>query len=125
MQQRTCDPADRADVVARYVAAWGEADEAKRSALLRASCEPHLRYCDPGVFLQDRAELNAHLAELQRTFPGCRVAQDGEVEAYGSVARFRWQWSLADGTVRRRGVDFVRFSGEGRLEEVVGFFDPL
>lgn len=118
-------PGDRHQVIQLYVAAWGEASEEKRLALLHSSYEDACVYSDPGVSLPNLQALNAYLADLHRRFSGCRVNCEGALDTYSQYGRFRWNWSLGDGTVRRKGIDFVRFSTANRLQEVVGFFDPI
>ena len=112
-------------VIQQYVAAWGEANEASRLALLHSCYEDACVYSDPSVSLPNIQALTAYLADLHRRFPGCRVNRECEMDTYSEYARFHWNWSLGDGTVRRKGIDFVRFSPANRLREVVGFFDPV
>ncbi len=115
----------RSECVRRYVQTWSEADEAKRLGLLRSCYEESASYSDPAVCLDGLHRLNTYLGELQQSYPGCHIVQQSVLDTYSSFGRFTWLWALADGTVRRRGVDFVRFSPGNRLQTVIGFFDPL
>ena len=115
----------RQATIRTYAAAWCEFDPAKRLELLHACFEETGTYSDPTVFLESRARLNAYLGDLHGRFARSRVVQASELETYRNVGRFDWHWALEDGTVRRRGVDFVTFAESGKLQSVVGFFNPL
>lgn len=108
-----------------YCDVWCETDDAKRLQLLRTCFEDTGTYSDPTVHLESLTRLNDYLSDLHRRFPRSKVLLTSELQTYRNVGRFDWDWALEDSTVRRRGVDFVTFSGAGKLQGVVGFFNPL
>lgn len=111
--------------IARYGEAWCEPIEGTRFILLQSCYEQSATYIDPQEKFGSLQELSSYLGGLHQRFPGCRLVQEGEGDAFDSFGRFRWRWILGNATVRRREIDFVRFAPSKRLQEVVAFLTPF
>ena len=62
-----------AEVVATYGAAWGEADEAQRRALLEKAWSEDGVYLDPTGRADGREALVQHIGGFQQMMPGHRI----------------------------------------------------
>jgi hypothetical protein len=119
-------PAALTALIDGYCAAWGEAEPARRSAMLAQVMADDATYTDPTARVAGVAALVAHIGTVLAAMPGAKISRTSEVDAHHDVARFAWQMTLADGTALPEGVDFVDLAPDGaRIRGITGFFGPL
>ncbi len=109
---------------ATYMAAWGEADEGARRALLEQSWASEAVYLDPGGRADGREALVKHIAGFQQSFAGHTIEAATGVDAHGGYLRFGWRILGPDGNHVSEGVDFGTYDDSGMLTSIVGFFGP-
>ena len=112
------------EVVAAYGAAWAEADEAQRRALLEKAWAEDGVYLDPTGRADGREALVQHIAGFQQMMPGHRIDIASGVDEHDSYVRFAWKMLTPDGSVAMEGVDFGALGDDGKLKSIVGFFGP-
>ena len=110
------------EIVTKYMAAWNEADVARRNALLEQCWTDGGIYVDPGVELAGRDALAQHIAKMQAGRPGARLEFMSGVDVHHRVLRFLWRLERADGTFGDTSIDFGEIGPDGRLIKMVGFF---
>jgi hypothetical protein len=100
----------------RYVAAWNEADAAKRSSAIAALWAPD-------ALGRSRTGGYAALTKLTVAAPGTSMRREGvryraapTARLRGDVVTFRWEMLLADSeTVLAGGLDFLIVDDDGRI----------
>lgn len=110
--------------VREYVAAWNEPDEAARRRLLERCWTDGATYTDPSVHIADLDALVAHARLFAQRWPGAAIVLTGGIDVHNGMVRFAWQVRGPDGRALRAGVDFGELAADGRLQRIVGFFDP-
>jgi hypothetical protein len=113
------------DVVGLYAAAWYAADDGERHALLERAWAEGGTYCDPTATVRGREALGVHIAGFQQRWPGHRIELTSGVDEHDGHLRFEWRMLDPDGAVALVGIDFGSLGGDGRLEQIVGFFGPV
>jgi uncharacterized protein YndB with AHSA1/START domain len=98
-------------------AAWSEPDADKRARLLADAATDDVGFRDPYATIAGREDLNDHLAALQKHMPGTRLVREGEPQQCQGVALVRWTAGKASGT------NVVRLAPDGRIADVVGFWN--
>ena len=111
------------DPITAYGAAWLEADEARRRALLETAWAEDAVYCDPIDRVAGRDALAAHIAATQAQLAGGRVDVTSEPVRHHDSAFFRWTMTDASGGVVLTGWDVVQLDDGGRIARLTGFFD--
>jgi hypothetical protein len=110
------------EIVTTYMAAWNEADVARRNALLEQCWAVGGVYVDPGVELAGRDALAQHISKMQAGRPGARLEFMSGVDLHHRVLRFLWRLVRADGTFGDTSIDYGEIGPDGRLFKMVGFF---
>ncbi len=113
------------ETVAAYAAAWNEADEDARRALLERSWTEDGVYIDPTGRAEGRSALVRHIGGFHARMPGNRIEMASGVDEHDGLLRFTWQMLGPDGVVALDGMDFGELDGDGRLKLIVGFFGPF
>lgn len=113
------------DRILGYMAAWSEADEAKRGALLETCWGEQSLYSDPTGKLEGREALTRHIGGFLRRYPGHRFVLTSGVNQHHGWLRFSWALIKADGRPVLEGCDFGAVGSDGRLQSITGFFGPL
>ncbi|HLJ01068.1 MAG TPA: nuclear transport factor 2 family protein [Bradyrhizobium sp.] len=108
--------------VARYMAAWNEADATIRRTLLEQCWADDGVYIDPNVQLAGREQLLQHIAKVQAARPGARLEFVSGIDIHHHVVRFLWRLVRIDGTIGDTSIDFGEIGPDGRLVKMVGFF---
>lgn len=108
--------------VRAYVAAWNTADEAARRDLLGRCFAADGRYVDPAAQVHGRDALLDHARRFADRWPGSSIALTSGVDEHNGVGCFTWRVVGPDGETLRDGIDYVAVDGDGRLNEVRGFF---
>jgi len=111
-------------IVARYLAAWNEADAARRTALVAETFTPGARYVDPLASTEGGAQLAGLIAAVQAKFPGFVFTRRGVAEQHNTFARFSWSLGPVGGPPVAGGTDFAVLDGE-RIASVTGFLDAI
>jgi hypothetical protein len=108
-----------------YVAAWNEADPARRrAAIVRAWAEKG-SYRDPVMTSDGHAGVDAMLAGVQARFPGFVLKRISRIDHHNGAVRFSWSLGPEAGPSVVEGVDFCMLAPDGRLASVVGFIDKM
>jgi hypothetical protein len=115
---------DAAEAVNTYGAAWNEADEDKRRALLDRSWSDDGRYMDPTAQADGRDALLAHISGFRAMMPGHTIDMTSDVDVHNNVFRFAWIMRNGNETVLE-GMDFGELADDGRIDRIVGFFGPF
>ena len=111
------------DLIDRYIAAWNEADEARRQALIADTWTESAYYVDPVLQGEGRDGIGTMIAGVQERFPGHRFRRTGEVESHHDRLRFTWELASEQGDAVVKGTDFATVTPHARLAQVTGFFD--
>lgn len=111
-------------VLLAYVAAWNEADEGKRRALLEKGWADDGVYTDPTAQVSGREALVQHLGKLIQKFPDHQVLLTSGVDEHHGRLQFTWTRVGPDGRSIRNGIDFGELAADGRLLQITGFFGP-
>ena len=114
---------DIQDIVGRYLAAFNEADAAKRRALLDRLYGEDSTYTDPHVDLRGPEQIDAFISSTQERFPGFVFELGGELDAHHNQARFQWHAAPRGASdAEYIGFDVIVTDGE-RVRSVYGFMD--
>lgn len=105
-----------AERIDAFLAAWSEADEAKRTTALSAVTTEDVAFRDAYACLSGRAELIDHIAALQKNMPGVVLKRDGDARHCQGTVLVDWTAGPAVGT------NVFRLAGDGRIADVVGFW---
>jgi SnoaL-like protein len=116
---------DTNEVVQAYMAAWNEADENKRRALLEKAWADDGRYTDPMSDAPGRDALIALISQFHQQMPGASIVPASGIDEHHGQLRFAWKMLAADGSTGMEGIDVGRLAEDGRLQSITGFFGPL
>jgi hypothetical protein len=111
------------DLVDRYLAAWNEADDARRGDLVARTFAPGARYVDPMVQGEGHAAIAAMIRGVQTQYPGLTFVRTGTPDQHGRNVRFSWHLGPAGAAPLAGGTDFAVLDADGRLATVTGFLD--
>jgi hypothetical protein len=114
--------ADIATVVDNYIAAWNEADQERRRALVNETFTEDATYLDPLVAGDGADGIEAMIGGVQGAYPGHRFTLVSGPDAHHDRVRFTWQLVGEDGPVAT-GIDFATVADDGRLQNVTGFLE--
>lgn len=112
------------DMVQAYMAAWNEADEAKRRKLLDAAWADDATYTDPMSHAAGREALVDLVSQFQKQMAGSSIAQTSGIDEHHGRMRFAWKMTGKDGSTRMEGIDVGQLAEDGRIQSIVGFFGP-
>jgi hypothetical protein len=108
-------------VIDQYIAAWNEADDDRRAALIDAALGADLWYRDPMLEADGREAFNAVLGAVQQQLPGHVLTRTSDVDAHHDVVRFSWALGVPGQPPAFAGIDVAKFDSEGKLHRIVGF----
>lgn len=103
-----------------YLAAWSEADAARRRELLEAVWETDGVYSDPQSFAPGLDALHATIGGFLASSPGAAFSLNGSIDQHHDSLRF--YWTLRMGGQEIAGMDYGEVSPVGKLRKIVGFF---
>jgi hypothetical protein len=112
-------------LVTRYLAAWNEADPARRQARIAELWTDDAHYRDPLMEGAGHAALDALMAGVQQQFPGYRFRQRGTADGHHYVVRFAWELGPEGETAPIAGSDVAVLAPDGRIQQVIGFLDRV
>ena len=110
------------EIAERYIAAFNETDDERRSRLLAELYTGDSTYTDPHVDLRGTEAIGDFIAQTQQRFPGVNFGLRGPVDAHHNQARFQWQAGPAERPDQFVGFDVIVMS-DGRIQNVYGFAD--
>lgn len=113
------------DLVSTYLRAWSEPNEPERQKLFARVWDAKGRYSDPTAQVEGVGDLLEHVSQFIARYPGAKLQLDGGVDEHHQCFRFAWRMVLSDGQVKSTGIDFGELSLGGKIQNIVGFFDPL
>ena len=116
---------DRSQCIDLYCSAWNEPHHDKRVAILRRVATLDVSYIDPTVDLCGIEMPMWHVDLVAAKYPGSTIARTTAIDSVGPYARFGWRKILSDGKALPDSADIVRFTSDGKLLQVIGFFGPL
>jgi predicted ester cyclase len=106
----------------RYARIWS-CDAATRAAEFPHCLSDEVRYTDPNTAVVGSAAFDAYMAGFQNAMPGCSFEID-EVVHHHDRSLAHWHLRGVDGSVLQKGISTARHADDGRLAEIVGFFQP-
>jgi hypothetical protein len=109
-------------LVDRHLAAYGDADAARRAGAIREIWHPAGRLVDPPLEAQGHQGISEQAAALQSQFPGHRFERTTAVDAHHQMLRYGWRLVSPAGAPVIEGIDIADLDVDGRLSRVVGFF---
>jgi len=112
------------ELIDRYLAGWNEPDSEKRKSLVSSTYTEDCRYLDPVLSGEGRDGIADMIGQAQTQFPGHRFARLGEPSHHHDCLRFSWELRGPGGSAVLAGTDFATVVN-GKLREVVGFFDAV
>ena len=119
------DNAKTIDLIADYIAAWNEADAARRLSLIARTWAEDAGYIDPMMEGHGHAGIDAMIGAVQERFAGLKFRLTGTVDTHHDCVRFSWELAPEAGEAVAKGTDFAELAGDGRLRSVTGFLDFL
>jgi len=106
----------------RYQAAWRTGiDPVERERLLKTSVAEDCAYGDPSSQAHGHAELLRKIEDSERKFPGATFRNNQIIEQH-KQALILWTMLDGEGNKFAPGASYVRFSEDGRLKQMSGFF---
>ncbi len=115
------NPAQMAQLIDTYLAAWNEPDAMSRRRLLASAWAADGIYTDPQSHGANRDELDAIIDGFHRSSPGAGFTLDGPVSHHHHVVRFYWTLRFAN-AMEVPGMDYGEIGADGKLAKIVGFF---
>jgi len=110
-------------VVDNYIAAWNEADDERRRALVAETFTEDARYLDPLVAGDGADAIHTMIGGVQGAYPGHRFKLVSGPDAHHDRVRFTWQLLGEDQAPVATGIDFATVAEDGRLQDVTGFLE--
>ena len=109
--------ADVAATIDGFFEAWSETDPRQRDGLLAAVATQDICFRDAYATITGRDELLEHIVAVQRHMPDVTLKREGVPQQVQGVALVRWTAGKASGT------NVVRLAADGRIADVVGFWN--
>lgn len=109
-------------LVDRHLAAYCDADPARRVAAIRTLWNAEGRLVDPPFESRGHQGISDQAATLLSRFPGCRFERTTAVDAHHQILRYGWRLVSPAGAAVVDGIDVADLDVDGRLCRVVGFF---
>ena len=113
------DPNALADA---WFAAYGETDEAARTARLASIASDSVRLRDRFSAVEGTRELTLHIGAAQRFMPGFRLQRDGDARHCQGTVLCDWTAVGPDGQAKARGSNVFTLDPDGKIASVTGFW---
>lgn len=114
--------ASRRATIENWVSAWSEPNERHRLELLGQAAAATCAYMDPNVELAGHAAISGYMAGFQESVPGARFMTTA-FQTHHDRCLVQWNMVDRDGKVLSPGVSAGLFDAQGKLQQMVGFFD--
>lgn len=115
---------DNQQTIDTYLAAYGEPDADRRAALVGEVFADDADMIDPPLDARGHADIVSMFGTVQEHYPGHTFRRTTTVDVHHGRGRYSWVMVAGDGSTSLQGTDVVTFADDGRIREVVGFFDP-
>ena len=115
---------DLTAIARNYVAAWNEADAARRTDLLDAAFTQDVSYRDPIMQGDGHSGMTQLIEGVQQRFPGFRFSLRGTPDGFGDYIRFSWNLGPEGLDPVIEGTD-IGVIENGRLKSITGFLDKV
>ncbi|NML45744.1 SnoaL-like domain-containing protein [Ramlibacter sp. G-1-2-2] len=109
-------------LVDSHLAAYCDADAARRASAIRAAWNADGSLVDPPLAARGHQGISDQAATLLSQFPQHRFERSTAVDAHHDFLRYGWRLVNADGAAVLEGVDVAELDVDGKLLRVVGFF---
>ena len=117
---------DYGGIAGTYVAAWAEADEDRRRALIDQVWDERGAYLASTTdLLVGREALAVRIGWFQQRFPGNRIVMTSGVDGHHDRMRYSWAWLDGEGKLILEGLDVGEISDAGLLTRITEYFGPL
>lgn len=109
--------ADAARVIDQFFVAWNKDDDDERAYLLKTLTTDNVAFRDSFAAITGRNELAQHIGAVHMHMPGLQIARNGDARhCQGTILV---NWTAGD----RGGTNVFRLAGDGRIADVVGFWN--
>jgi uncharacterized protein YndB with AHSA1/START domain len=105
-----------------YFEIWNTADASTRRRKMDSVFDNEIVFHDQYSCTQGLEDLNSHLSAMQHFMPGLTIQQEGKAHHCQGAALARWTVSRKDGSEAGKGTNVFRFTPEGKLQAVTGFW---
>lgn len=104
-----------------YQDAWADIPAEERERLLRQSCAEEVAFTNPLAEGKSLEALIQHVGEFQPQYPGAYFKTHQIISQHG---QFLASWTLMnkDGSEFQGGHSYARFSEQGKVTYLAGFF---
>ena len=117
---------DLQQTIDAYFDWFNATDTAARRAAVVTAWTEDARFVDPLFDARGHADLEELAAQVQARFPGHTFQRTTDIDAHHNLARWKWDLVGPDGgPPAATGIDFGVLADDGRLREVVGFFESV
>ncbi|HWL43330.1 MAG TPA: hypothetical protein VNQ73_10340 [Ilumatobacter sp.] len=107
------------------LSAYCDPDPARRQATIAGVWADDGQLLDPPLEGRGHAELSALTDVVLTHFPDHIFRRTSGVDVHHGCGRYSWELVAPTGGVGVAGIDFVEFTGDGKVARIVGFFGPL
>ncbi len=108
-----------------YLAAYSEPDATRRRATIAEVFATDATVADPPLDAAGHDGIDEMFAAVQSQFADHTFRRSSGVDEHHDAARYEWELIAADGTISVAGTDFARFTDNGLISSIVGFFGPI
>lgn len=108
---------DAASVIDQFFAAWNKDDDDERAYLLKALTTDNVAFRDSFAAILGRNELAQHIGAVHTHMPGVQIVRDGDARQCQGTVLVNWTAG------ERRGTNVFRLAADGRIVDVVGFWN--
>jgi hypothetical protein len=105
----------------RYARIWSS-EPAIRASELQACLSDTCSYCDVNGVLDGRERLSAYMGGFQNSVKGGRFEILSVIHHHDRTLA-EWRLVGSNGAVLQTGRSFATLAGDGRLQNITGFFD--
>jgi hypothetical protein len=105
-----------------YTLSWSEIDSSKRIQLFGQCLSTDCVYTDPHVQTTEYGQLSDYMAELHKQVPGVQFVTT-HFKSHHDRSLTHWNMVDGEGNILSQGGSYGRYGTDGRLLEMVGFFE--
>ena len=117
--------AGAANAIDAWFGAWSVADDKLREETLARIVTPDVSFRDRFSLLKGLEDLTAHTGAAQRFMPGIVMRRKGDLRHCQGTVLADWAAAGSDGKERMAGTNIFVFDPDGRLDQVMGFANPV
>ena len=106
-----------------YIAMWNEPDAVLRRELISQTWTEDASYLDPVMNGEGQQGIDVMVQAVQERFPGHRFVRTSAIDSHHDRVRFTWELAAEGGAAIVKGTDYGVLAADGRLQNIIGFFD--